>query len=101
MCGRFTLTVSLEKLCERFKVAPPDKVLFPLPKYNVVPTQMMPVITNEDDRKLKYFRWGLLPPWAQDKNEGAKMINARLETIKEKKTYAMFFNKKRCLVPAD
>ena len=51
----------------------------PLPNYNIAPTHLHPVITNEDVRHFQLFRWGLIPFWANDISIGSKMINARLE----------------------
>jgi putative SOS response-associated peptidase YedK len=45
------------------------------------------------------MRWGLIPSWAKDPKIGAKMINARAETIAEKPAFRKAFAKRRCLVP--
>lgn len=50
-------------------------------------------------RELHVARWGLLPPWAKNRSAGAKMINARAETVAAKFTNPL--RTKRCLVPAD
>lgn len=46
------------------------------------------------------FRWGLVPPWADDPKVGTKMINARSETVVEKPAFRAAFRHRRCLVPA-
>ena len=99
MCGRFSVAVNPEVLVERFEVSLPDETLFP--RYNAAPTQKLPVITNEDDRKIKLFRWGLIPSWAKDLSIGNKLINARAETLSEKPSFRKALEKRRCLVPAD
>jgi putative SOS response-associated peptidase YedK len=45
------------------------------------------------------MRWGLIPSWAKDPKIGAKMINARAETIVEKPAFRKAFAQRRCLVP--
>ena len=104
MCGRSSLTKTEKELEERFQATFYSEDLErynPLPNYNVAPTHMMPVITNEDVLHFNVYRWGLIPFWAKDEKIGSKMINARVETIIEKATYKNTFQKKRCLVPMD
>ena len=47
------------------------------------------------------FRWGLVPPWAKDPSIGVKLINARSETLLEKRSFARPFRTQRLLVPMD
>lgn len=42
--------------------------------------------------------WGLIPPWA--KNASRPMINARMETLAEKPSFATALRKRRCIFPA-
>lgn len=104
MCGRSSLTKTEKELEARFKATfySDDLVRYnPLPNYNVAPTNMCPVITSSDPTHFNLYRWGLIPFWAKDMNIGYKMINARIETIKEKSTYKSAIAKRRCLVPMD
>jgi putative SOS response-associated peptidase YedK len=98
MCGRFSLTVNEAELNERFMLSggiEPYEA-----RYNCAPTQSLTVITNSERDKLSYQRWGLVPSWAKDVKIGAKMINARAETILEKPSFRTAFSRRRCLVPA-
>jgi putative SOS response-associated peptidase YedK len=52
-------------------------------------------------RVLSSARWGLLPHWAKDARAGARMINARSETVMTASAFASSFAKRRCLIPAD
>jgi putative SOS response-associated peptidase YedK len=52
-------------------------------------------------RVVSVARWGLLPPWARDARAGARMINARAETVSTSRAYRGPFESRRCLVPAD
>ncbi len=72
------------------------------PNYNVAPTQdVYAVVEDEGERHLDAFFWGLVPSWAKDVKIGARMINARAETLAEKNAYKSSFARRRCLVPAD
>lgn len=52
-------------------------------------------------RELHVARWGLVPPWSKDPTKGPQMINARIETLAEKRTFAPSLAKRRCIIPAD
>ena len=47
------------------------------------------------------LRWGLVPRWAKDPSIGARMINARGETLADKPSFQMPYRRHRCLLPAD
>lgn len=101
MCGRYTLTFIFEGLAEVFNAIIDNLQVIP-PRYNVAPTQIMPVITRQQGiNQIQAMRWGLVPSWAKDINIGSKMINARLETVSEKPAYKSALYSRRCLVPAD
>lgn len=59
------------------------------------------LVNDEPDRQLRTLRWGLVPSWAKDLRIGAKLINARSETITEKSAFKTAASRRRCLVPAD
>ncbi len=99
MCGRYSQASDIERLLARFLLAPPG---FPLAaRYNIAPTQEAPVVVFEAARELVLCRWGLIPSWAKDAAIGARMINARAETILEKPSFKRPFQRTRCLVLAD
>jgi len=52
-------------------------------------------------RELAELRWGLLPKWAKSPSDGARMINARSETVAVKPAYRGAFESRPCLVVAD
>lgn len=70
-------------------------------RYNAAPTQSLPIVRVHPDRnrELTLLRWGLIPSWAKDASIGAKMINARCETLGEKPAFRAAFHRRRCLVP--
>ncbi len=100
MCGRYSLSTPNEVLAEVFSLAEPPALQ---PRWNIAPTQMAPVVRRSEDgaRRLDLLRWGLVPPWADDPRIGARMINARVETVATKPAFRQAFRSRRCLVPAD
>ncbi|MEF7437039.1 SOS response-associated peptidase [Paenibacillus lautus] len=102
MCGRFTLTVTWEELMTRYLIDPESVSPFHVPRYNIAPTQMVTAIIHDGStNRIGQLQWGLVPSWAKDPSGGAKMINARSETLEDKPAYRMPFYRKRCLIPAD
>ncbi len=99
MCGRYALSLAPSELQLAF-----DLIELPedfAPRYNIAPTQPVLMITAEDPRAARWARWGLIPRWAKDTKMGAKMINARAESVAEKPVFRDAFRKRRCLVLAD
>lgn len=104
MCGRFTSLLSWPEIVALFgpgaaaEMAPDWK-----PRYNAAPTQMLPVIrlNAAGRREIVLLRWGFVPSWSKDPAMGAKLINARAETVAEKPAFRAAFKARRCLVPAD
>jgi putative SOS response-associated peptidase YedK len=69
MCGRYTLAVEMDELAERFGC--PKVELVVKPRYNVAPTNIMPVIIEIDGQKqLQLMKWGLVPFWSEDPSIG-------------------------------
>jgi hypothetical protein len=108
MCGRYASTASRADLLEQFVVEEKNADELRGPDFNVAPTKQAPVVIaragNEDGdpvRELRSFRWGLLPFWAKDIKVGAKMVNARAESVHEKPAYRRAFKSQRALIPVD
>jgi putative SOS response-associated peptidase YedK len=98
MCGRFALTVDPADLQEAF-----PEFTFPgqlAPRYNIAPTQPILAIPNNGTNRADFFVWGLIPSWARDPSIGARMINARSETLAEKPSFRAAYRRRRCLIPA-
>ncbi len=99
MCGRFSLILGPEALQVAF---PGFEIPADLrPRYNIAPTQSIAAIANTDARRVEFFRWGLVPPWATDLTIGNRMINARAETLAEKPAFRAAYRQRRCLILAD
>jgi putative SOS response-associated peptidase YedK len=100
MCGRYTLVIEKDELAERFGC--PTVVPVLTPRYNIAPTQMVPVVmADKGCNRMSMMKWGLVPFWAKDQSLGSKMINARLESVAEKPAFKYALRQRRCLVPAD
>ncbi|MCX6234640.1 MAG: SOS response-associated peptidase [Bacteroidetes bacterium] len=99
MCGRFSFSPNEIIIEERFDLEIEEGTY--KPRYNCAPSQNLAVISNADPGKLSFYRWGLIPFWAQDMSIGNRMINAKAETILEKTSFKNPFRHKRCLVPGD
>lgn len=103
MCGRFTLTTNMDEIQSRFDFDARELVF--RPRYNVAPTQEVVAVVGDEDNpghnRVELMRWGLIPFWAKDPKIGARMINARAETVAEKPAFRNALKKRRCLVLAD
>jgi len=72
------------------------------PRFNVAPTQPVPVIIIENGvRHFRLMRWGFLPAWIKDPRQFSLVINARSETVLEKPAFKNAIKRRRCLIPAD
>ena len=100
MCGRFTLTADPADLQAAFDWVNFGNIQL-APRYNIAPTQPIPVVTNSGTNLLDFFTWGLVPFWAKDPSISSRMINARCETIAEQPAFRTAFRERRCLVLAD
>jgi len=103
MCGRYSLTLAFEEVIEFYNTLIDELSTNAfLPRYNVAPTNIMPVIVNDKGQKrIKLMQWGLIPYWAKEKRIGNNLINARLETLTEKPAFKGALARQRCLIPAD
>jgi putative SOS response-associated peptidase YedK len=99
MCGRYALTSPPAAIAERFHLlwAPEIEA-----HYNIAPSQMIPVVRETaEGRALALLKWGLIPWWAKDAHIGAKLANARAESLADKPAFRDAYRHRRCLVPAD
>jgi putative SOS response-associated peptidase YedK len=108
MCGRYVSTRSPEDLARLFHVTDWNRQDALEPNWNVAPTDDVWAVLERAPRgggtvrrQLRPLRWGLVPSWAKDAKAGARMINARVETVHEKPAFRQAFLKRRCLLPAD
>lgn len=116
MCGRFTLKTPVAdwlanlfpELCEyssqieeKLQASAPETLVA---RYNIAPSQSILVVRHSETAKtldVAAMRWGLVPFWADSLNISYSMINARSETITEKKSFKSLLRSHRCVVVAD
>jgi putative SOS response-associated peptidase YedK len=99
MCGRFVITSPPAAVRQVFGYA--EQPNFP-PRYNIAPTQPIPVVILENGaRHFKLMRWGLIPAWVKDPRQFTLLINARSETVLDKPAFKNAIKRRRCLIPAD
>ncbi len=101
MCGRYVLYGPDEAIIEGFSLVelPPFG-----PRYNVAPST--PVLAIRTERRsgrriAELMRWGLVPHWARDPSIGARLINARAETLATRPAFRDAFRRGRCVIPAN
>jgi putative SOS response-associated peptidase YedK len=99
MCGRFTQRKPVERIKREFRLEEAPSVEA---RYNIAPTQDVLAIRRIDNgNEAVMLKWGLIPSWAKDATIGAKLINARSETIEEKPSFRESFKRRRCIIPTD
>jgi len=104
MCGRFTDTkVDPGLVAARFGVSESAVPGETLGRFNICPTEDVLAVTGEPDREPRVLRWGLIPPWARKLRAGPEPINARSESLGDKRLFAPLIAGAghRCLVVAD
>jgi len=101
MCGRYTVTHPSSDLATELGLELADDVAIAKPRYNVAPTQPVPIILERKTRGARAVRWGLIPSWTTDAKRSPLLINARAETVAQKPAFREALKLQRCLVLAD
>ncbi|WP_159622790.1 SOS response-associated peptidase [Ruania rhizosphaerae] len=122
MCGRYASFREAQALADAFDVEEITERAAQLPaSYNVAPTDGARIVVDRvpkpaseapDDaqarqpappprRELHVARWGLVPGWAKDVSVGARMFNARSDSLATKSAFAKSLRGRRCVVVAD
>jgi putative SOS response-associated peptidase YedK len=99
-------------MCGRVVIVAPDLSVFVLPfgvrrndvhewlpRFNLAPTQLAPMITNEAERRLVLARFGLVPSWSHSERTSQKLINARAETAATRGAFRAALTARRCIIP--
>ena len=112
MCGRYASFREAQDLADAFGVqdVAPDAAAL-APSWNLAPTDPVRIVVERAEkdaptgapprRALRLARWGLVPGWAKDPSVGARMINARAESLDERPSFRRALAARRCLVPAE
>lgn len=101
MCGRFSLHTPESRIREAFHLEHTESLGLK-PRYNIAPSQSIPIIRDtETSKEMAMAKWGLVPHWSEEPKIKYSTINARIETVAEKPTYRTSFKRRRCLIPTD
>ena len=100
MCGRYALYGPMSRLREAMLL---DECPEYGERYNIAPQASILVVRYKPGtgRVGQMARWGLVPAWAKDPAIGARLNNARGETVAEKPAFRSSFARHRCLIPAN
>ena len=110
MCGRYAASAGAQQLLEALDVEDDQTGGALRPTWNAAPTQRHAVVLTRGPgdrveggprRELRLLTWGLVPSWSRDGTGGARMINARSETVLERPAFRRAAVARRCLVPVD
>jgi len=106
VCGRATLTVSVDEVAETLGALPLDADFGP-PKFNLAPSQPMLIVRSQrgsHTREMALATWGLVPHWAkadEAKSIAHRCVQARVETVAKAPAFRDAFRARRCLVVVD
>ena len=99
MCARYVITSPAAAIRALFGYD--EQPEFP-PRYNVAPTQPIPIVRLQDGKRaFALVRWGFVPAWVKDPRTFSLLINARGEAVLDKPSFRNAMRRRRCLVPAD
>lgn len=99
MCGRFAQALPLGKLnkIDLFK-----DMAGPLTyNYNTSPGETAAIIIHDNRYRMLSSKWGFVNMEVSSKYKLKPFINAKSETVAEKKYFAGAFSKKRCIIPVN
>lgn len=97
MCGRFFLDVDFEEVLRHYFGIIGDYPVHEYEPREIFPSNSVPVIHRgkEVERTVHLMKWGFAPSFMNK-----ILINARAETVAEKRLFKEAFFRRRCLVPA-
>ncbi|MTI68832.1 MAG: SOS response-associated peptidase [Firmicutes bacterium] len=93
MCGRYSLNYGIENLLKRYRIRKID-FDFTVMK-EIFPSNKVPIIINREKKEIRKMKWGFSPSFTK-----RLIINARAETVNEKRLFKNSFIRRRCLIPA-
>ena len=103
MCGRFELKTEYDSLPKILRENFSPGLDSKYETQNLIkPTDPVLLIKNEGKIKTTFMSWGFISPWAKDpfQKSNPRPLNARSETVEEKKLFNGSWRHKRCLIPA-
>ena len=101
MCYQTRIIKQKEEIMERFNAAIDELNDYnPIEFCSAFDFPKTPIITNDNTSKVQLFNWGLIPHWSKDESIRNYTLNARIETLSEKKSFKDLIQN-RCLIIAD
>ena len=102
MCGRFTLTRQNRRELAQLLGVDEDDLRDYRPRYNIAPTDQHFIVTSKYERRTaRAASWGLVNSWATDNSRASQCINAKAETLEQRRAFREAFLQRRCVIPAD
>ncbi len=99
MCYNVEQKASTKVLTERFNAAFKLPELYtPQREINAFNFPKLPLLTNEQQNEFSFYRWGLIPDWAEGIDIRKNTLNAKLETVEEKPSFRNCTSN-RCILP--
>jgi putative SOS response-associated peptidase YedK len=99
VCGRFTRFTPAADIAKAFSAVASQVEIEP--SYNVAPTRSIFVVKGGVSRAINELHWGLVPAWSKDISRASSMINARVESVREKPSFRNLLSSNRCVIPVD
>lgn len=94
MCGRYQLEYGMNQLMMMFDAE--NRYVGYEAKSEIFPTDVISIVTRKDNQNyIDPAKWGLVNPF-----DSRPLINARGETVDEKKTFKNLLVNNRCIIPA-
>ena len=88
MCGRYTNHMTWEEMVALYEIHNTDFRPNLKPRYNIAPTQMVPIVRDDDGRRqLGIMRWGWEKQWARQ-----TIINATAEKVPTSRVFKKALN---------
>ena len=102
MCGRFALTRQNRRELAQLLGVDENDLRDYRPRHNIAPTDQQFIVTSKYERRTaRAATWGLVNSWATDNSRASQCINAKSETLEERRAFREAFLQRRCVVPAD
>ena len=98
MCGRYVRKTGAQEIARAFSAVDSGQHL--ALNFNISPTSDVFVLRTVDSAvQIDVMSWGLVPVWAKDVSRAASLINARSESVAEKRSFRNLISRHRCVLP--
>lgn len=77
-----------------------QKKYFPEPQYNIAPSSFLPVITNLQQEKIRFLKWGLIPSWTNSSKNTKGLSSISIRSFDDKPLLLKALSSKRCITLA-